>query len=378
MTTASRTPEGHAPEDWNATTPLPGTVPAAEPGTAGSREARARTFVAAVRSQLADLGQDEVDELTDGLAADLTDRLGEDPALGDPVKYAAELRQAAGLPQRSGQAGQRPSLAERSAAWSAGWQAWWEATPARVAVRDFAGALRPLWWLARGAALAAVVCLFAGIPIRSLLWAGLAVAAVIVSVQWGRGRWAPAGWGVWLRRLASAVAVFAIVVLTPTAIDVLRGASGGAAEAPEYQQSFGLTTDGAEIFNIFAYDCAGQPLDGVQLFTQDGTPLHTGSGSPAESGWMPTSGYDPETGEYLEYRRNAVTAMPDEWNVFPLREAREVAAMPLDASAPGDAPTLPYERVTGLGNCDAEAATPETSDTAKPETSNTAKPETAD
>jgi uncharacterized membrane protein len=59
-------------------------------------------FAAAVRSALSDLGPDEADDLTDGLEADLTDRLADGDAteLGDPAAYAEELRAAAGLPHR--------------------------------------------------------------------------------------------------------------------------------------------------------------------------------------------------------------------------------------------------------------------------------------
>ncbi|GAA1593665.1 hypothetical protein [Leucobacter chromiireducens] len=374
MNTASRTPEGHAPEsrtpeDWNATTPLPGAEPTAGlgfgQGAAGSREARARTFVAAVRSQLADLGPEEVDELTDGLAADLTDRLGEDPALGDPVKYAAELRQAAGLPQRASRSDARHSVAESWAALVRGWHAWWAGTPARVAVRDFALALRPLWWVARGGALAAVLCMLVGIPSLAV-WALVSVATVIVSVQWGRGRWAPDGWGVWLRRVASAVSVLAIVLLSPAALGLLRGSTTPYVEEPDMQTSWGLTSNGTEISNIFAYDCAGQPLDGVQLFAQDGTPLHTGAGDPRDADWLPASGADPETGELLDYRRNAVATMPDEWNVFPLREARVLDGVYPDPDATGEASVLPYERVPSLGNCDALAGSAADTETKEP------------
>src|SRR3954464_4940069 len=60
-------------------------------------------FAAAVRAALTDLAPDEIDELTDGLEADLTDRLSDTDAteLGDPRAYAEELRAAAGVPRRS-------------------------------------------------------------------------------------------------------------------------------------------------------------------------------------------------------------------------------------------------------------------------------------
>src|ERR1700709_2176140 len=57
-------------------------------------------FARAVRAALADLPADEVDDLTDGLEADLAERAAdeESPDFGDPTDYANELRSAAGLP----------------------------------------------------------------------------------------------------------------------------------------------------------------------------------------------------------------------------------------------------------------------------------------
>ncbi|TFD05650.1 hypothetical protein E3T29_13490, partial [Cryobacterium sp. TMT1-66-1] len=68
-----------------------------------------RDFALAVRAALNDLPADDVDDLTDGLEADLTEQAADVDAgdaaapgfdLGDPVAYADELRGAAGLPVR--------------------------------------------------------------------------------------------------------------------------------------------------------------------------------------------------------------------------------------------------------------------------------------
>ena len=59
-------------------------------------------FAAKVREALSDLPPDELDELTDGLEADLAERAEESGLeLGDPSAYAEELRAAAGYPPRS-------------------------------------------------------------------------------------------------------------------------------------------------------------------------------------------------------------------------------------------------------------------------------------
>ncbi|MCW2853652.1 MAG: hypothetical protein JWM84_3316, partial [Nocardioides sp.] len=59
-------------------------------------------FVADVRARLADLSDDEREELLGGLEADLSDQVADGAVvLVDPAAYAAELRAAAGLPERT-------------------------------------------------------------------------------------------------------------------------------------------------------------------------------------------------------------------------------------------------------------------------------------
>ena len=60
-------------------------------------------FAQGVRAALADLPAEEVDDLTEGLEADLAEAYAEDlqRELPDPAAYATELRAAAGLPLRA-------------------------------------------------------------------------------------------------------------------------------------------------------------------------------------------------------------------------------------------------------------------------------------
>ena len=51
-----------------------------------------------MREHLADLTEEERDELLDGLEADLSEQLDAGDALPEPASYAAELRAAAGIP----------------------------------------------------------------------------------------------------------------------------------------------------------------------------------------------------------------------------------------------------------------------------------------
>jgi len=63
-------------------------------------------YVREVRSELVDLPAEDVDDLTAGMEADLSELAAEAGGdlfarLGSPSRYAAELRSAAGMPERS-------------------------------------------------------------------------------------------------------------------------------------------------------------------------------------------------------------------------------------------------------------------------------------
>lgn len=299
---------------------------------ARANEGRAVEFAAAVRERLSDLPTDELDELLDGLHADLMDRLADGGDLGDAGAYADELRQAAGLPARDEATAKqrrrvREAIADRMSGFEARGRAFWEATPARRGIRDFVVALRPVWWVLRGFGMAWVVLAFLSgllgfwwfdfysanfISLPLMLFV---LVFVVLSVQWGRGRWAGKRWLVWLRRAASVVAVIALIPASAIISDRLAPQYY---DDPEPYYSSGLTYDDEQIGNIFAYDCTGQPLDGVQLFTRDGRPLTT-----LQDG-TPPSFYDESSESEYRYVRNPLAALPNGWsgwNVFPLQQA---------------------------------------------------------
>ncbi|MFT4220964.1 MAG: hypothetical protein QM611_10645, partial [Microbacterium sp.] len=86
--------------------------------TSTALDIRISAFAAAVRRELGDLPVEEVDDLVDGLEADLADQAadaGDGFELPEPVAYASELRSAAGLPERSDAASARVPLRERVA-----------------------------------------------------------------------------------------------------------------------------------------------------------------------------------------------------------------------------------------------------------------------
>lgn len=315
------------------TTPLP----------QGSHAVAALAFIEEIRRHCADLPVDEIDELTDGLGADLVERLCEGADLGDPAEYAAELRAAAGLPPK-GNLKNRASLRD---AWSAA-QRWWVATPRRRALAEFLVTLTPVWWVARGLMVGLVfTVLFRGLGLLTLL---LTAAAVVISVQWGRGRWQPNSFVVFLRRASS---VGAALALLPASFMMLGSwfAIGGQAEASEPWVQPGLAVDGVPIGNIFAYDCAGNPIDGVQLFDAEGQPLNADENLYV---WDETAQRD------IPIVPNALASRPDAWNVFPLAEEGNAG------------PTkLPFAKASALSD-DCPADLPDADPAAKSDTADAA------
>lgn len=311
-------------------------------------------FAARVRAALSDLPADELEELTEGLEADLAEAYAEDLAreLPDPVAYAAELRAAAGLPlkedQRSGLAGGLAALRSgtRETVRDVGVAV--RRHPAGRAALDLAVTLRPVWWVVRAWVATWLVMAFFGLeagfmPRESLGWL-LLLGAVLVSVQWGSGRWgAPR-----IRPLIAVGNVVAVVALLP----VFALAEGF--ESRTYDQAYsgepfvegqdltGLYLDGTQVTNVFAYDALGRPLRDVQLFAPDGRPLRTSvvGGSACVDESCSASGF--WTPGVLADGRLA-------WNVFPLRLVE--ADGDVTGFAPGATPQqqpLPFEQAPAV------------------------------
>lgn len=312
-------------------------------------------FAEAVRDALGDLPQDVVDDLTDGLEADLleraedAERIGED--LGDATGYAEELRAAAGLAapgaRRSRSRPRRESLAatlDRAATAA-------RSTAVGAELVDALVALRPVWWVLRAWALYQLVVAVLGgwrfeiLPFSDARWAAFA-ALLVVSVQWGRGRWLPRRRLRWLERVVSAVAAASLLVLVPLSIDAVSRSVESVVGIPP--TPMGLTLDGVPVDNVFAYDADGDPLADVQLFDQDGRPLDlVGSGGPDMPWWYASDG------SALLVPSGEVPGRPG-WNVYPLSEADQDD---LDTGANGDTsvdprdvrrPSAPFARVQPL------------------------------
>lgn len=266
-------------------------------------------FATAVRRELSDLGPDTLDELTDGLEADLVDKLADGEPLGDPAAYAAELRAASGVTPAT-----RPSVADNVRENLADLRtkvAPLLAHPAVAAVVAYFVSLRPVWWLARGVLLFALLnnhqpwSAIPNDPLQMLL----IVALVIASVQWGRGRWLPWKWSRPTLYAASAIAV----LMAPVVVGVTQSQLREWWWTPEESYvSTGVYLDGQQVTNIFAFDASGQPLTDVQLYDQDGNPL-----SLATQDTEYIEFFTPD-GDYSFLMPNDSVTGRKGWNVFPL------------------------------------------------------------
>jgi hypothetical protein len=331
-------------------------------------DARIAAFAAAVRARLDDLDPEDVDDLTGGLEADLQEEAADHDGaleLGDPVRYADELRTSAGLPERAADAAPTSPLAQLRR----GLRDRGDALLARIranrelsAILDLLIVFRPVWWLLRAwagyqvvlgvlAAFLGVYSHFMLLPYGTVRWL-LLLALLAVSVQWGRDRWVPTRPLRTLRTAASIVTALSLVVLIPLAID-----RSGQSARVEYSSSPSstsvpqeLTLDGKRISNVFAYDAEGNLLDRVQLFDQDGEPLSVVPPALAE--------VDGVTGQPLEPSTGA-------WNAFPLSlsDAGRMGHLSLEEMGTGRPPfakALPLPAVKG------GATTPTPSPTATP------------
>ena len=261
-------------------------------------------FATAVRRELADLGPDTLDELTDGLEADLADKLADGEPLGDAAAYAAELRAASGAAPAT-----RPTIADNVRENLADLRsriAPVTSQPAVAAVLAFLVALRPVWWIIRGWALFYVLAGFTAVP-QNPFDPWLLIGLLVLSVQWGRGRWLPWKWSRGAVIALSVVAVLALPALYAAMVDRVTFADR---MDPDDYIADGLLLDKQQVTNIFAYGPDGQALTDVRLYDQSGRPLSMIPGS-----W----------GEQYYWTAEDSLIVPSQdagtegWNVYPLQ-----------------------------------------------------------
>ena len=320
---------------------------------------RIRAFAASVRAHLDDLPAEDAEDITAGLVADLLEKAADNDGvidLDDPAGYAAELRAAAGLPARGSGRSRVPFGVQ--------WERWRAETSANVRSSRFGAwlldlfvALRPVWWMLRGAGLYAVLIVVTGSigngfwPKTLLGWLILG-ALTLVSVQWGRDRWVPKGFLLHIRTIAS---VIAAIALPFTVVWMVTPQSQYVSD--EYYAPHGLLLDGVQVGNIFAYDADGNPIEDVQLFTGKGTPLNLYGADEPDYGWLDDS--ELLTVPLRDFRDQPI------WNVYPL----QVATLEEETGEP-DASTLerampPFDRATAVSS---DRPTPSSSPGAPEET----------
>ncbi len=247
------------------------------PGLAGSVAA----YVREVRAELADLPMDDVDDLTGGMDADLTElaaECGGDLAgrLGTPRLYAAELRAAAGLPERmAGSGGRRRPLAEARNHARASFTVLTEQHPWLGPVTAFLVSIRPTWWVLRGYlaawALWSILGGMRGLRPHGIVQLAMAMVAMVVSVQLGRG---------WLRHMAMTRPLLVLGNATAVVVALIASTAGATSGEVNYSMQTnpapGVSLSGEYVGNIYPYDANGNRITGVRLFAQDGRPLGGG------------------------------------------------------------------------------------------------------
>lgn len=236
-------------------------------------------YVREVRAELVDLSTEDVDDLTGGMEADLTELAAEcggdlDGRLGSPKLYAAELRAAAGLPERAiGTAPRRRPLSEAVAHARASFTRLTEQHSWLRSVTAFLVTLRPAWWLIRGYLAAWALWSFIdgmrGVRPQGVLQLALALAAIIISVQLGRG---------WLRHMAMTRPLLVLGNATAVVVMLIAATAGVTSGESNFYTATdsplpGVSLNGQQVGNIYAYDSDGKRITGVRLFAQDGRPL---------------------------------------------------------------------------------------------------------
>ncbi len=192
------------------------------------------------------------------------------------------------------------------------------------------------------------------------------IIALVLSVQFGRGKWLPFAW---MRGLLLAVNVILVI-----AAPFIVASATYAVNSAWYTQSYadessgdlsgsGLMENGNQVSNIFAYDAQGNPLTNVQLFDQDGKPLDL-SGDPGAP-------YGYGDGNTVVVPNDSVTGRPG-WNVFPLAHVNQSAigdGGTIKSSAHRIPAELPFATAKPLAGAEAgatSAASPAPTATATP------------
>ena len=294
-------------------------------------------FVAKVRARLADLSDEQRDDLLGGLEADISELVadgGSVAELGDPRAYADELRAAAGVTPDGRRSRRRrlPAVPtqESVVTWLDSsherWDRWATSRPGLAQGWELVQVLRPAWWALRAWVAVQALDLATGpwehatlVPRfgDDLSGALLLLGAVVGSVLLGMRKVWPASHSprsVLARVILLGLNALAVLLLVHVVDSFPSSSSINDMDHPAASGIFrpykqpGLLNDGRTVRNVFAYDADGQPLQGVQLYDQTGKPLAI---EPDQVGRMRYGGQLPRVYSW----RNGEQ---DVWNTYPL------------------------------------------------------------
>lgn len=223
-----------------------------------------RAYVARVRAALSDLPADDLDELTQGMEADLAELAEESgnirARLGTPESYANELRAAAGMPPRV--SGRRDPLAPMLEQW--------HRMRATILAKPWMRDARTAGWVVRGVVLAWVIAnILGGFQLRNNLW--LWVAGAWLSFWVGRRTLGIQGGP---RVILTAVNLFAVLAgILAVAPDQFNRQSAPTEYVQVQAPVDGLNIDGTPVTRLTVYDVAGRQVDHPRVFDQNGNLL---------------------------------------------------------------------------------------------------------
>jgi hypothetical protein len=234
-----------------------------------------KAFAEAVRAELADLPKREIQDLTDGLEADLAEKLAEegvDFANISAADYAAELREAAGVAPKT-----LRRRAFSSMALIQNTEDWFRKSSLGTWVLDFGISIRPVWWVLRVVVMFVIFGTF-------LLPMWLFPVAVFLSIMWGRGLWFTARL---FKSILLPLNLIAIVLLVPAIDSGLRTfdqyvANNDLVQSTDYANRQGLQLNGEQVLQVKAFDAAGAEVNGLTYQDQNGNPLFPVAADPIE------------------------------------------------------------------------------------------------
>jgi hypothetical protein len=224
-----------------------------------------QAFAEAVRAELADLPKREIQDLTDGLEADLAEKFAEEGVDFSAVSasdYAAELRDAAGVAPKSPR---RSAFSSKVLIQNT--EEWFRKTAFGTGILEFGISIRPVWWVLRALV---IWFIFAGSIYSFTSGAILIPIFILISIQLGRKKWLT---GKFFAALVLPLNLIAVLLLLP-AQGMLMIKLNNYAIAEEMLRTMpgsdGLRYNGEPVTQLRAFDADSQEVIGLSFEDQRG------------------------------------------------------------------------------------------------------------